>query len=412
MKPMQRYLINNNTLNITAALAIPSSYKDHPFLRALRHIASGSLDLYLPGGIRLFYFGVRDGKKAHMHFYEWKCLDRLLTSGDLGWGEDYMAGLWETHDLPALMQFVADNAAALGDFSNGNALVKFYCRYKRKIFANSFLRSRENVHKHYDLGNSFYSQWLDQTMTYSCALFGGNASLPLEMAQKAKYARILDRLAPEPNAHILEIGCGWGGFIEEAAARGLRVTGITLSDEQARWAIQRLAAAQLQDFTDIRLEDYREVRGQYDHIVSIGMFEHVGEKFWKTYMGCLHRCLKPGGKALVQSIIVREDLFDFYRESSGFIREHIFPSGMLPTRKRFEAAATKAGLHVEEVFHFGQDYAITLRKWLENFDASLPQIKSLGYDDSFIRKWRFYLTYCAAMFKAERIDVMQVLVSK
>jgi cyclopropane-fatty-acyl-phospholipid synthase len=382
--------------------------RNHPFLRALGFLAAGDMTLDLPGGIRLHYAGKKGGTHAHMRFHDWKPLDRLVTCGDLGWGEDYALGLWETDDLAALMNFVAENADALEAFSNGNASFRLIQRLKRRVFSNSPARSRKNVHKHYDLGNAFYSQWLDEGMTYSCALFNQNPSLTLESAQRAKYARILDRLSPQPSDHILEIGCGWGAFMEAAAHCGARVTGLTLSEEQAIWARKRLSDKKLDAKAQIQLEDYRKVGGLYDHIVSIGMFEHVGEAFWGTYMNYLYDRLKPGGQAMVQTIIIRDDLFGFYKAGSGFIREHIFPGGMLPPRKRFEEEAVKAGFAVRDVFHFGQDYAITLAKWLERFDSRLPEIRSLGYCEAFIRKWRFYLTYCAAMFRAGRIDVMQV----
>jgi len=391
---------------------LTTAQRAHPFLRALEFLQAGSLSLEMPGNIKLFYKGLKRGPHGHMRFHDWKCLDRLLTSGDLAWGEDYALGLWETNDISSLMHFVAENAATLEKFSNGNAVFRFMNRFRRKLFGNSQARSRFNSHEHYDLGNDFYSLWLDETMTYSGGLFDGNKTLPLVQAQKAKYERILDRLKPRPEDHILEIGCGWGGFMKAASERGARVTGLTLSEEQALWIEQTLDTKSMETPFRVKLEDYRKVKGKYDHIVSIGTFEHVGEAYWGTFMKCLHDRLKQKGQAVVQTITVREDLFDFYRSSTGFIREHIFPGGMLPTTTRFQEEARKAGFKVLDVYPFGQDYAITLEKWLLNFDRSIEAVRELGYNDTFIRKWRFYLAYCMAMFRASRISVMQVHLQK
>jgi cyclopropane-fatty-acyl-phospholipid synthase len=379
----------------------------HPFLRALKAIRSGSLELHLPGGQQHIYRAAKQGPQAYLKFHDWRCLDRLINQGDLGWGEDYMMGLWETRDLPTLMHFAAENFDALESFSNGNILFRLWRRMHRAVNNNQPPRSLENVQKHYDLGNDFYRLWLDEGMTYSCALFNGDSHLSLEAAQKAKYERILSRLAPRAGDRILEIGCGWGGFMEVAATRGYDVTGITLSKEQHDFSKQRLTNAALGNLTDVRLQDYRDIKGKFDHIVSIGMFEHVGENFWGSYMNTLSGHLKRNGTALIQTIVIRDDLFDFHRAGTGFIREHIFPGGLLPTSKRFEREALKAGLVPLDTFFFGKDYAITLQKWRERFDARVQDIRALGYDEAFIRKWRFYLAYCAAMFRTGHINVMQ-----
>ncbi len=342
-------------------------------LSAMSLIRRGQLDLVLPDGQRAVYGGKEPGPSAVMHVRDWKVFKRIFSHGDIGLGEDYIRGLWDTQDLKNLMRVAV-----------------------------------ENIHEHYDLGNDFYKLWLDESMTYSCALFRGDDSKSLREAQQDKYQRILGKLSPAPGETLLEIGCGWGGFMEEAARSGVPVTGVTISEEQAEFARTRLQKAGLSGLTQVRLQDYREVPERYDHIVSIGMFEHVGEEFWAEYMDTVRKHLRPGGKAMIQTIIVREDLFKSYRKSSDFIRAHIFPGGMLPSRGRFEQEAAKAGLKIKDVFHFGQDYAITLEKWLENFDDRMEDIKALGYCDKFIRKWRFYLTSCAAMFRGGRIDVMQV----
>ena len=377
-------------------------------LSAMKHIRNGQLGLVLPDGNKAVYEGKEPGPSAVMHVRDWKVFRRIFTHGDIGLGEDYIRGLWDAGDLKNFMRVVVENIHAFEDFISGNIVYRTLFALKNKLRPNTCKGSRKNIHDHYDLGNDFYRLWLDESMTYSGALFRGEPSKSLKEAQKAKYQRILNRLSPAPGDRILEIGCGWGGFMEEAAAKGFHVTGVTISTEQAEFARKRLQNAGLNKVAEVRLQDYRAVPEQYDHIVSIGMFEHVGEEFWAEYMSTVLKHLKPGGKAMIQTIIVRDDLFADYRKGSDFIREHIFPGGMLPSRKRFEQEAAKAGLTVNDVFHFGQDYAITLEKWLDNFDARIEDIKAMGYCDKFIRKWRFYLTSCAAMFRAGRIDLMQV----
>jgi cyclopropane-fatty-acyl-phospholipid synthase len=305
------------------------------------------------------------------------------------------------------MQLLTENIDAIDGYIDGSVFYRALYGLKNKLRLNTNTRSPKYTQMHYDLGNDFYKLWLDKTLTYSGALFNGNAAKSLEEAQRAKYRRILDHLSPWSGDHILELGCGWGGFMEEAAKRGYRVTGTTLSETQAELARERLAKAGLGHLTEVRLQDYRAVAEQFDHVVSIGMFEHVGEEFWPGYMKKVQGALKPAGRAMIQSIVVRDDRFNRYRSSSDFMREHIFPGGMLPSPSRFKRAAGRAGLKVCDTFFFGGDYAITLGKWLENFDARLPEIRELGYDDAFIRKWRVYLTGSAAMFRTGRINLMQ-----
>ncbi|VAV90152.1 Cyclopropane-fatty-acyl-phospholipid synthase [hydrothermal vent metagenome] len=384
-------------------------------LLPLNFIQRGRLDLKLPDGRTAIYTGKAPGTQAEMQVHDWKVFNHMLSRGDIGLGEDYINGLWDTPDLKKFMRVAVENIQAFENFARSNIFYRLAYALKNKFSPNTRLKSRKNVHVHYDLGNDFYWLWLDKGMTYSSALFDGEASKSLQDAQQAKYQRILDRLPPSSASspeHILEIGCGWGGFMEAAANNNFKVTGVTLSDEQAALARQRLDMAGLSKTAEVRLQDYRELDGQYDHIVSIGMFEHVGEAFWPEYMTTVHKYLKPGGTAMIQSITIRDDLFENYRNGSDFIREYIFPGGMLPSRERFEQEAVKADLTVKDVFHFGQDYAITLEKWLDNFDARIEDIKAMGFGDEFIRKWRFYLTSCAAMFRSGRIDVIQAELTK
>jgi|TARA_R110000851_G_scaffold333523_1_gene514378 cyclopropane-fatty-acyl-phospholipid synthase len=378
------------------------------FRQALKSLQFGSLSLTWPNGETTRYEGTQNGVHAEMTLLEWDVIDRLITHGDVGLGEDYMAGKWSTPDLLALMHLAAVNLVVLDRAFHTSVWLKVWYWCKHQLFSNTVKRSRENVHEHYDLGNDFYQLWLDRSMSYSCALFGGNSAISLYEAQRAKYERILQRLAPERGSRILEIGCGWGGFMEIAATHGCHVTGATLSNEQADYARQRLASAGLDENSDVRLQDYRELSGPFDYLVSIGMFEHVGESYWATYMRDVHDYLMPGGRAMIQTITIAEERFERYRSGSDFLREHIFPGGMLPSRERFEVIAIDNGLVVNDVFEFGQDYAITLEKWLANMDQQIPAIQALGYSETFIRKWRFYLASCAGMFRAGGINVMQV----
>ena len=378
------------------------------FLQALKHLGIGELTVTLPNGEILRCQGREEGDSADLQINHWAVIDRLITHGDVGFGEDYMAGKWTTSNLLGLMRVAAANLAVLDRYFHTNLWLKLLYWCKHHLLFNTLKRSRQNVHEHYDLGNDFYALWLDKSMTYSCGLFGGNSDLSLFDAQKAKYNRILQRLSPSPGDHIVEIGCGWGRFMEAAAQHGCQVTGVTLSDEQAKYAKERLKNANRSAITEVRLQDYRELSGTFDGLVSIGMFEHVGESYWPTYMKDVHAFLKPGGKAVIQTITIAEERFKEYRDGSDFLREHIFPGGMLPSRQRFEAVAQGAGLRVNDVFEFGIDYAITLERWLSNFDMNLEAVRALGYSDSFIRKWQFYLASCAGMFRAGMINVMQV----
>ncbi|WP_345900863.1 cyclopropane-fatty-acyl-phospholipid synthase family protein, partial [Martelella sp. UBA3392] len=278
---------------------------------------------------------------------------------------------------------------------------------RHKLRRNSKSGSRRNIAFHYDLGNAFYKLWLDETMTYSSALYEGR-DRSLSEAQTAKYDRIIARLQIGPEDRVLEIGCGWGGFAEHAAARtGCHVTGLTLSKEQAKYARERLAASGLSDRTDIRLEDYRDCKGTFDKIVSIEMFEAVGEENWPVFFKTVNERLTPGGTAVIQSIAIEHHRLDDYRRNPDFIQAYIFPGGMLPSIETFKKGAGSAGLAVKDLFSFGKDYARTLLEWERRFLAEWDAIRPLGFDDRFQRMWRYYLNYCATGFDAGRIDVAQ-----
>ena len=274
------------------------SPRAHPVLHAFRSLRRGTFSVTLPGGKQIFYDGSESGIRADMRIHHWDALDYIASRGDVGLGEGYMLGLWDTANLKNMLRLLLENMEAFDKtYVDGSAFYKLFYALKNKLRLNTSAGSLKNIHAHYDLGNDFYKLWLDETMTYSGALFNGDATLSLATAQKAKYQRILDRLRPSPGEHILEIGCGWGAFMEEAAKRGCHVTGVTLSSAQAELARERLAKAGLGHLAEVRLQDYRDVPEKFDHIVSIGMFEHVGEEFWGEYMSKVQKvCLSLPAK--------------------------------------------------------------------------------------------------------------------
>jgi cyclopropane-fatty-acyl-phospholipid synthase len=325
----------------------------------------------------------------------------------VAFAESYMEGRWDTPDLTQLLTVLAANQSALERAFYGHWWSRSLLRLKHFLNANTKRQARRNILAHYDLGNSFYRLWLDSTMTYSSALFGGQFAQPLAQAQAAKYTRLLAELQLAPGGRILEIGCGWGGFAETAARAGHHVTGISLSDAQTAYARNRLAEAGLAPHADLRILDYRDVRETYDGIASIEMFEAVGEHFWPAYFRTVHDALRPGGRACIQTITIADDRFERYRTQSDFIQQYIFPGGMLASPARFVDVARTAGLALERVHTFGRDYAETLKRWLAAFDAGTPAIRALGFEERFVRCWRFYLAYCAAGFDTGTTDVGQ-----
>ncbi|MTH62563.1 SAM-dependent methyltransferase [Paracoccus litorisediminis] len=370
------------------------------FLRSLDAISHGSLRLVTPDGRVREFAGARPGPQARLEVRNWRMVPALAARGDIGLTEAYRDGWCDTPDLPALLTFGLMNEEALDRFIYGRPLERLAVRLLYLLNRNTRAGSRRNIAAHYDLGNHFYRLWLDETMTYSSALFA--AGDDLAAAQRRKYDRILDGLAAR-TGRLLEIGCGWGGFAERALARGdFAPRGLTLSAEQAAFARRRLGGA-----AEIALQDYRDERGRFDHVVSIEMFEAVGERFWPVYFGKLAQVLAQHGRAMVQTITVADRYFDRYRRGGDMVRSFIFPGGMLPAPARFRAGAEAAGLRVEEQFGFGQDYARTLTAWLARFDACRAEVLALGFDEAFIRVWRFYLAACAASFSVGRTDVVQ-----
>ncbi len=334
-----------------------------------------------------------------------RCLLRLFTGGSTGWSEGYIAGEWDTQDLTSLLRWGLQNEAILEALAKAGHLKKLVHNIYHWRNQNSRTGSRRNIAAHYDLGNDFYELWLDKTMSYSAALFSSDEQC-LEDAQTAKYQQIIDMLSPQDKDHIVEIGCGWGGFAEQLLQQhNVRLHGVTLSKEQLQWSRDRLASAGLEKRSNISLTDYRDLITQYDAVVSIEMFEAVGEKYWDTYFETLKNCLKPDGTAVLQVISIEDQRFETYREQADFIQRYIFPGGMLPSVSRLQQKFEEHGFELQQQQLFGKDYALTLRHWRESFEQQTQALEKLGYDEQFRRLWRYYLCYCEAGFEEGSIDV-------
>jgi cyclopropane-fatty-acyl-phospholipid synthase len=372
-------------------------------------ITSGQLTIRFPNGCEHIAQGSLPGPSARLDVQSSKLVWKLTCGGSLGFARSYIDGDWDTPDLGALLQLGHANEAAFGSLLDAAWPARLAAFMRHRLRANTRAGSRRNIAFHYDLGNEFYRLWLDKTMTYSSALFLRDDQC-LADAQLTKYARIAEILELGPDDHVLEIGCGWGGFAEYAAReKGCRVTGLTLSREQEHFARERLSAAGLSDKSQIRLEDYRDCQGQFDKIVSIEMFEAVGEENWTKYFDALRKLLKPGGRALVQVITVADSHFARYRRNADFIQTYIFPGGMLPSPAAFRSAAAEQGLAVPNETFFGADYDRTLLAWDKAFVEAWHLIEPLGFDARFKRMWRYYFHYCAVGFRSRRIDVGQFL---
>lgn len=380
---------------------IPTRLVMSQWYAALKRIHTGTFTFIAPDGSRSVFEGHHPGPAADFAISSWEVIRHIAARGDVALGEDYVAGLWETQEIEPLFTLFLLNMDAFEGFADGNIFHRSLLALHNKVVRrNNRKGSKRNIRAHYDVGNQFYSLWLDRTMTYSSAL-GVDEAPTLESAQHNKYGRILERFERN-NAQVLEVGSGWGGFAEQAAAANHHVTGLTVSPAQYEYSRKRLGGQ-----ADIRLQDYRDTKGTYDMIVSIEMFEAVGEQYWASYFSQLRERLKKGGKAIVQTITIRDDLFDAYRTRSDFIRHYVFPGGMLPSTARFREAAAKASLKLNDQFFFGQDYAKTLRLWDKRLRASHHEVLALGYDQRFLRNWHYYLGMCAAAFAVGRTDVAQ-----
>ena len=379
-------------------------------LRNLAHLEHGSLALTLPDGRTFQLKGRMPGPAAAVTLHNWNLPHRAITGGTIAVAECYMDGDWDSPDVGAFLELFLVNKTVGSRFSNGaRGLLLLVERFRHWRNSNTKTGSKRNISAHYDLGNAFYKEWLDQTMTYSSAYYGAGAQ-DLASAQTAKYRKLAEAAGFKSGDHILEIGCGWGGFAEFAAREvGCRVTGLTISREQLAFAQERIFKAGLNERVDLRFQDYRDETGHYDGIASIEMFEAVGEKYWPVYFDKVRQCLKPGGSAGLQIITIEPESYREYRSNPDFIQKYVFPGGMLPTREHLVDLGRRVGLTMTDDFGFGLDYARTLAEWRERFWAVWQKVKPLGFDERFKRLWEFYFFYCEAGFRARNIDVRQVV---
>jgi len=387
----------------------------------LRDLRAGELVVVTPDGREHRFAGQALGPSARMVVRDHRLARRVLTGGDIALAKAYMDGFWDTPDLDAVLELGLANLKS-GWVADLPVLLRPVHRVWHARRDNDPAGgSKRNIAHHYDLGNDFYRLWLDSTLTYSSAVFdeepAASGKMPsiedLEAAQRRKWDRILELIQPASGGRLLEIGCGWGGFAVYAAQEaGCRVTALTLSREQADLARERVRDAGLEGRVDVRFQDYREVGETFDGVASIEMFEAVGERWWPTFFARIREFLKPGRAAGIQVITIAEENFEEYRRTPDFIQRFIFPGGMLPSPERFAWAAEAAGLAVATPRFFGRHYARTLAAWAERFESVLPQVRALGYDERFVRMWRYYFAYCRAGFESSNIDVMQVRIAR
>lgn len=379
-------------------------------LNALRHVKYGTLEMNLPdGSTRSFGSGL---PIISISIKNWSAFNRMFDKGDIGLAENIIAKEIEIKEISTFIGWACQNEDHIRSAFHGRWISTLFNRLIHMLRRNSKRGSKKNILAHYDIGNEFYQQWLDPTMTYSAGIFNGEEN-SLETSQINKYDRIIDRLEIKSTDRVLEVGCGWGGFFRRAVERtGCHVTAILNSDKQAQYCTNLIKQHGLQNNVDLKNMDYRDIQGSFNKIVSIEMIEAVGEQFWPIYFSKLSQSLISGGKALIQAITIREDFFDQYRRNPDFIRQYIFPGGMLLTNSVMREQGKIAGLHLKEQFEFGIDYAETLKHWQNRFFTKLEPIQALGLDDRFIRIWNFYLGYCEGAFRAKRINVGQYLYEK
>ncbi len=404
-----------NTLTAPSPVQLPARAPAaaRTVFRLLQQLRHGSLTIELPDGS---VQTVGDGQGPHIsiHLHNWNAFGAALKSGDIGFAESYIAGDWTTPDLAGLLGLLLANRKALDEVIFGSWVGRLAYRLRHLLNRNTKSNSRKNIHAHYDLGNAFYTLWLDGTMNYSSALFEEGLDQDMQQAQHAKVRRALRMAGVQSGDRVLEIGCGWGALAEKATVEfGAQVTGVTLSTEQLAWAQKRLAALGVDTRADLRLQDYRDIHdGPYDAVCSIEMLEAVGREYWPTYFQSVARLLKTGGRACIQTIVIQDALFERYIRSTDFIQQYIFPGGCLPCPAEVRRQAQAAGLQVVDELAFGRDYAETCRRWRADFLAQREKVLALGFDERFIRIWEFYLAYCEAGFDAGDIDVVQYTLSR
>lgn len=375
-------------------------------LKYLDKIKYGYLQITTPNGATIDIGDKKSDIKADIKINDWQLLDLILSKGDIGFGKAYIEDIFTTSKIEDLLLFITANQQELEPLFHSNILYSAFFQVKNLFKRNSLKGSKKNIEYHYDLGNDFYSLWLDDTMSYSSGIFDNEDCLI--KAQNNKYNRILDHINKN-GSNILEIGCGWGGFITKASHRGYHIKGLTLSKEQKLYSDKLITKENLN--AEIYLQDYRLEEVKFDNIVSIEMFEAVGKDYWNEYFSKIKQCLKEDGRAVIQTIIIDDKFYDKYLKTSDYIREYIFPGGFLPSPKIFRKLANNNDLQIIDEFKFGDSYAKTLLKWLENFNKVHDKVLDLGYDQKFIKKWQFYLAYCAAGFYSKRTNVVQYCLS-
>lgn len=372
--------------------------------RLLSHIKIGRLTVFTPDGARHCSAQAVAGPQATMILTSWRAMRRLLLDGDIGLADAYRDGDLYTPDLTALIELGARNDATLRKLVSGAWPARLLNRVRHRLNANTRSGSRRNIAAHYDLGNEFYGHWLDASMMYSSALYA-DPTETLEAAQQRRLDRLVAMLGLSGGERVLEIGCGWGALAERLAREGCRVTAITLSPAQLEAAQRRIAEAGLAERASVLLQDYRDVSGEFDRIVSIEMIEAVGRAYWPSYFATLSRSLRPGGRVVLQAITIDDAMFEDYQQGTDFIQRYIFPGGCLPSVPALKRSAMAAGLGVVEQLDFGDSYALTLKDWRRRFLERWNEIAPLGFDEPFRRLWEFYLCYCEAGFRARTIDV-------
>ena len=376
-----------------------------------RRLESGGIEVETPAGTkrRLGFHG--RGPKAVVRFSSWMALIRLATSGSVGWYKAWTLGEWSSPDPVTVFELFSANAVPLGEIGRAKGLFRLVNALAHRLRDNAPGKARQNIAAHYDLGNDFYSAWLDATMTYSSARFATSRD-NLEQAQLRKMHMLLDRLDLKEGARLLEIGCGWGTLAIEAAKRGANVVGLTLSKEQKAWAEGKIAQVGLSDRIEIRLQDYRETAGQFDAVASVEMVEAVGQRWWGAYLDCIARNLRSGGRAALQYISIDHRIFDGYSRGADFIQTYIFPGGMLVDEPRFEALARERSLSWQDREGFRLDYAETLKRWRTRYNDAIANGALTGFGESFHQLWRYYLMYCEGGFRGGGIDVAQATMVK
>jgi len=396
-------ILVNKTNFFEARKAIP--FFARKVFDLLIRIDSGKLFIRAPGGTGYQFDSGNPGPEGKLVLNNWNLARKVALSGSIGVAESYMDGDWDSPDITELLTFFLKNRGIYGNISDQSPVLKMLGNIRHWLNRNTRSGSKRNIAAHYDLGNAFYAEWLDPSMTYSSAIFEDGAN-SLETAQCDKYRSLANRIGITKDSHVLEIGCGWGGFAEYVASEiGAKVTGLTISQEQLAYARQRIKKAGLADRVELKFQDYRDETGKYDHIASIEMFEAVGEKYWSTYFG---NCLKPGGTAGLQIITIENGGYDAYRSRSDFIQRYIFPGGMLPSPAALTDVTRQHGLALNDERIFPQDYARTVREWRGRFNDKWHTIRDMGFDQRFKRMWEFYLHYCEAGFSTEGIDVRQM----